>query len=490
MKILLVEDDQTTSSILTTALTAHHYTINHAADGDAGLKLAEAVEYDLILLDVMIPKLDGISLCKQLRAQGCQTPILLLAAKDSLSDRELGLDAGADDYVIKPFEIDELLERIRALQRRNTHRHAVQAATSKIWEKFKPRFMEQFAVLEQMAVALTADKLTDELQQHAVQEAHKLAGALGIFGSMQGSQLARELETLLRSQTPLGSEHADHVSAVVDLLQQVLQQSAKPVEQPAPVLHTPLILIVDDDLTLAERIRIEAIAWGLQVEVATDLQIARTAIAQTSPDVVLLDLNFPSPAERGMDLLQELMQRVPKIPVLVFTGQGGLEDRLQVSRLGECVFLQKPLPIYEILKAVTNLLTQQQTRHRNRVLAIDDAPAVLEKLCSLLQPLGIQVTALEQPQHFWQVLTATEPNLLILDLEMPGINGIELCQAVRSDPKWHDLPILFLSAHTEAKEIDRAFAAGADDYISKSVEETELVTRIIRRLRRAGFQES
>ncbi|HEY9654150.1 MAG TPA: response regulator [Crinalium sp.] len=217
------------------------------------------------------------------------------------------------------------------------------------------------------------------------------------------------------------------------------------------------------------------------------MAVARKAIVQVPPDAILLDLNFPG-ADNGFTLLRELMQRSPPIPVLAFTGQGDLASRLTVVRLGGCVFLQKPLPTYEILKAVTNVLRQTQVQHHNRVLVVDDDGAIAANLAHLLQPFGVEVTGLSDPHQFWEMLTATMPNLLLLDLEMPGFDGVDLCQAVRSDPKWQQLTILFLSTHTEATIVDRAFTAGADDYLFKAMAATELATRIIHRLKRSGFQ--
>jgi DNA-binding response OmpR family regulator len=95
-----------------------HYVVDMAADGEEGWLFLECSAYDLILLDVMLPKLDGIGLCQRLRRNGCMTPVLMLTAKDASSDRVMGLDAGADDYVVKPFDLPELLARIRALLRR------------------------------------------------------------------------------------------------------------------------------------------------------------------------------------------------------------------------------------------------------------------------------------------------------------------------------------------------------------------------------------
>ena len=118
MKILLVEDDDRIAEALAEALRDHHYTIDIAADGQSGRIFAELYPYDLVILDLMLPKLDGVSLCQQLRTQGYSTPILMLTARDSSSDKVVGLDAGADDYVVKPFDLPEIMARIRALLRR------------------------------------------------------------------------------------------------------------------------------------------------------------------------------------------------------------------------------------------------------------------------------------------------------------------------------------------------------------------------------------
>ena len=118
-KILLVEDDTLLGATLAKVLEANHYTIDLAIDGQAGLDLATVLEYDLILLDVQVPKLEGISLCRQLRSQGYGKPILLLTGNHSDADVVAGFDAGADDYISKPCAPEVLLARIRTLLRRS-----------------------------------------------------------------------------------------------------------------------------------------------------------------------------------------------------------------------------------------------------------------------------------------------------------------------------------------------------------------------------------
>lgn len=118
MRILLVEDDKRIAQALAETLTDQYYIVDIAADGEVGWDFLAAFTYDLIILDVMLPKLDGISLCQRLRNRGTMTPVLMLTAKDDSNDKVIGLDAGADDYVIKPFDLPELAARIRALLRR------------------------------------------------------------------------------------------------------------------------------------------------------------------------------------------------------------------------------------------------------------------------------------------------------------------------------------------------------------------------------------
>ncbi len=120
MKILLIEDDDRIAIPLAEALSDQHYAVDIAIDGEAGWDLIEAYQYSLILLDVMLPNLDGISLCQRLRQHRIQTPVLMLTARDTGTDKVMGLDAGADDYVVKPFDLKELLARLRALLRRGT----------------------------------------------------------------------------------------------------------------------------------------------------------------------------------------------------------------------------------------------------------------------------------------------------------------------------------------------------------------------------------
>ncbi|MFB2972946.1 response regulator [Aerosakkonema sp. BLCC-F183] len=620
IKILLVEEDSLLSATLAKVLEANGYAIDVASDGQTGLNLATALEYDVIVLDAQVPKLDGISLCRQLRSQNYPKPILLLTANDSDADVVAGFDAGADSYISKPCATEVLLASIRTLLRRsnafppgsmgkdssttltwgnlcldldsgrvtfgeqvisltateynllglfmrnpdrifsrsvildrlwgfddgptdraiithikdlrkklkagglaeemietvygmgyrlkpypqpasssvdnsgtdNTRKHKSsvgdRSAIDKVLERFQGVFKQQIAVLAQAKTALLAGNLAAQLQQTAKQEAHKLSGSLASFGYPEGSKLARSAEHLLMNDRPFAPAEITRLSEVVTALQEEL---AKPpitsTATPIPTVCRYRVLAIDDDTALTERLKAESEDWGLQMEIAPNLAAARSRLALSVLDVVLLDLSFPETEEDGLMLLQELKERSPHLPVIVFTARDSLADRLAVSRLGAKQFLHKPATSEQIFRAIARVLPKNQAL-QPKVLIVDDDPTMLTYLSALLTPWGLETIALSEPQRFWQMLLKTSPHLIILDLQMPQVSGLELCQVVRQDVQQGDLPILVVTAHTDADSLSQAFAAGADDFITKPVLGPELVTRVLSRIERTRWR--
>ena len=158
MRILVVEDEARVARYIGRALSEDACVVEVAKDGPTGLDLARTYDYDAIVLDLMLPLLDGLSVCRQLRATGKKTPVLILSARDMVEDRVRGLDAGADDYLIKPFAIEELMARLRALLRRQSTGIAVLAVgdltldpatrTTKRGGKLVQLTAKEFALLE------------------------------------------------------------------------------------------------------------------------------------------------------------------------------------------------------------------------------------------------------------------------------------------------------------------------------------------------------
>lgn len=124
MKILVVEDEKQLNDVIVRKLKIEGYTVDACFDGEEALSFIESIEYDAVVLDIMLPHIDGLSVLSQVRAKHIKTPIVLLTARSSVGDRIGGLDMGADDYLVKPFSLDELLARLRVVSRRTSQSYS------------------------------------------------------------------------------------------------------------------------------------------------------------------------------------------------------------------------------------------------------------------------------------------------------------------------------------------------------------------------------
>lgn len=154
MKLLVVEDERRLNALIIKVLEKEGFVAEGAYDGEEALELALLYEYDLILLDIMMPKLDGHGFIKALRNNQCHAPVLMLTAKDSLEDKVKGLDLGADDYLIKPFEFEELLARIRAILRRNSK--VISSNVFYLRERIYVDFAKKVVFKDEVALDLTS----------------------------------------------------------------------------------------------------------------------------------------------------------------------------------------------------------------------------------------------------------------------------------------------------------------------------------------------
>lgn len=359
------------------------------------------------------------------------------------------------------------------------------AAVASLWERFKESIIGQVDVLEQAIMALMEERLDHDLQRQAEREAHKLAGSLGMFGFAEGSRLAREMEYRLQGSVTLEQTQALPLAELVIALRRELERPAAREHVAAPLVvdSRPLLLVIDRDRELAERVAMAVTAQGMRTTIVTELASAREELRHARPTVALLDLSISGDTEDTLKLLEELTMCTPPVPVLTLASQESFTDRVEVARLGGRGFLHKPVSPTQISDMVTHL--QQQLRNNTpTVLAVDDDPHVLVTLQALLEPQGFRLTTLDDPQKFWETLTEVVPDVLVLDVDMPHVDGIALCRVIRNAPQWSALPVLFLTAHSDAATIQNVFAAGADDFVSKPIVGPELLTRITNRLER------
>jgi diguanylate cyclase (GGDEF)-like protein len=348
-----------------------------------------------------------------------------------------------------------------------------------IWQKHRAGVLERVGLIERAVSALTEGELDEQLRVEARRAAHSLIGSVGTFGFIRASEAARELELALAEPAPAHAPAMSTLIAVVrrELESEVLAPTSS--QRTEPVGDRLQVMVVDDDHELCERIATEAASREIHCDTVASPQEARTLCAEHSPAIVLLDLTFPPDGMAdAYALLSELSAATPPIPVLVLTGTGAFTDRVEAARRGT-----KSLQPAEVLDAVEQFLARDRLA-ATRVLVVDDDPAVLDAMCALLGPHDLEVSTLVDPLRFWETLEEVAPELLILDVDMPGVNGPELCRTVRNDPRWNRLAVIFATARTDTATVEEVFDAGADDYIAKPIVGPELISRVANRLER------
>jgi diguanylate cyclase (GGDEF)-like protein len=613
MKILLVEDDDMTRELLTEELSAARYVVEQAEDGELGLELASLWPYDLILLDLQIPKIDGLNVCRQLRNRGNTTPILMLTAQDAQEDIIAGLDTGADDYVTKPFEINQVLARIRALLRRGTNsgsqspsltwgklslnpatadvaydhkiitltpkeysllelflrnpqrvfsrstildhlwsmddyptegavtnlvkdlrnrlkRGGVQetviqtvyglgyrlknqapqteaapavdsatepelsAAASKnlalIAARFQASIQQRVSILEDVIRALQAGGVAPSQRSLACQEAHRLAGGLGTFGYEEGSALARQMEQLLKSEDALSEAAVTQLSQALLALKQAIAVAPQQIQGRAeaiPVEAKHLIAIhVGKDLVLSLKALAATCHWT--IETTSDVKSLLREASPSRADILLVGLNSDLPPDQKFADLVELHRQWPDLPIVVLSGCETLAERVQAVRHGVERYLVAPLTPEKLLDTLQELFTPPEDAE-SRVMVVDNDLEVCRTITELLTPWGLQVTTVQDSTQFWEVLRQTNPDLLILEQDMPKFSGVDLCQVVRKDSQYGDLPILMMTTYPDKLTVQQVFELGCDDLINKPIVSPELITRVLSRIERSRLRQ-
>lgn len=635
MKILLVEDDEIIAQTLGEILRDRHYIVDLVGEGDLGWEMIKTYDYDLIVLDIELPKLNGIELCQKLRSVGNQTPVLLLTAQNSDDQKVIGLDAGADDYVVKPFEITELLARIRVLLRRrnslgsqilrwkklslnsSTHqvvydqqvlnltpkeyrllelflrtgvqevrsqtssshnsvdnsevypasnqvltrdiildrlwdveeapnentvtahikdlrrklkqagadpniietvygvgyrlkpinsfkptnkpttsrlrkkpldnktletekvRQKTRAALKNVWHQYEETYRERLAILEKANHVWKTGILKGQLLKQAQWAAHKLAGSLGIYGFTRGSQLALEMEQLLKIQVEV--DHSKRFSQLLKALKSTLNLGFKLPLNPVN-RNRPVILAVDNQPGLAQQLLVEINATSMNFKRVSTPKELQEAL-QANLDGAILEFSLAECSTKMLNRLAQIINIKIPLPVILFRDHHNQGNRQKIARLGSHILLQQGTLDQKAIKEIIKTLYKSQTKVA-KVLAVDDDPQTLAAIANLLDPLTINLTILDNPLNFWQTIEGLKPDLLILDVKMPHLSGIELCQLLRNDLRWRELPILFFTVHNDLDTVYKILTAGANDCISKTLAPTELVPKIFNYLNR------
>jgi diguanylate cyclase (GGDEF)-like protein len=522
MRILLIDSDIIFSNHLKTYLNKQSYTVDIATNGQEGLEFIEVYNYALIILDIMLPKVDGISFCSQLRAKGVQISILILTERDTSYDKISALDAGADDYAKKSISLPELEAKIRALLRRKV----VNLSPILEWGNLKIDPKKNQVSYSNIKLNLTAKEyaLLDLLMRNS-EKIHSQGSILNQIWSLEnepasGDTLRTLIKRLRQKLKTVGStdlietiyglgyrlnpafqktnlikeDKKLHKSTLSQLnrlkvseidqvvITEITSDTAKG-ENHIRKIKSKLLIIGDDeefnnavlaDTVIREKINI----------IVTNNQLALEIIKDIEPDIIILDISTNNIIEEILLILDKLSEFFSQIPVIATISSDVAINQMMIKLRKIKFLLRKPVSSQNILETIIKILNPAK-KVEAKIMILDDDNLILRLLKTLLEPWGLQVHTLSNTLNFWESLESVTPDLLILDIQMPDINGIELCQLIRNDSKWAWMPILFLTGDRKSETIQNVFAAGGDDFVSKPVIPPELITRIFNRLERS-----
>lgn len=433
--------------------------------------------------------------------QDKRIPVIFCCGDTKKGDylKDLVRRLGVQLVLYKPLDPEELVRHTALMvgaavpRKKNEEEDEMTSRLRMLWDKYKPINLERLENVTRGLNGLQEGNLDEETRRNCEREAHKLAGGLGTFGFPKAALLSRELERALQANEAITPENVDRLMRLVDMIQQEIsgdvQASTKATaEETTPSgdgeLEVRLLLLLSEDESVAQEIGALASKLGAQVKQVTDWAQAREIWISQSPELVILDLAEDTSGER-FALYRDLGTRLTHVPVLALLSKANLANAETFTSLVGRTVLLKPLQENQLTAAAKKILSRAQAL-RTRILAVDDDPQILDALSSLLTPLRLEVNTLSDPLDFWDAVESAPPDLVILDIDMPFLNGIEICRSIRSNERWYQLPVIFLSVYNDTETINRLFLAGADDYVSKPFVGPELVTRISNRLARSG----
>jgi diguanylate cyclase (GGDEF)-like protein len=354
-------------------------------------------------------------------------------------------------------------------------RDALQA----LWRAHRP---DLEALIGDLRAAV--DDTTAACRERATRAAHRLAGSLGTFGLAEGTRQARQLEAVLGD----GDTELDRVAL------------ARSVDELADLVarFDGAVAAVPTDAAARRSRRERTVALvGFHAPVAAELVAAAGSRGLVAWTVDELAAVLEQADERAVDGVIVDIDRVELTagdrspwpasapPVVAVSAGRRLADRVAATRRGARRYVQQPAMAADIVASVETLWAPH--RHTATVVAVDDDPIILDTLRVLLVEEDVHLTAVDDQEQFWRAVHDHHPDVVILDVDMPGISGIELCRVLRSDDRWQQTGVIFLTAHRDPSTVHAVFEAGADDMVVKPIIGPELRARIASRIERTDL---
>jgi DNA-binding response OmpR family regulator len=496
MRILVAAESPAIAKSWCAMLAAQHYAIDTATDGQSAGRFIDTYEYDLLIINEVLPQLDGISLCRQVRNSGKQMPILLIAQHNDSHQRSIGLDAGADDYMVQPLHSEELVARMRALWRRGPTVNSptlswghLQLAASSRTVTFEQQILnltpKEYALLE----LLLHDNFTGKAgEMHRVFSYGVIIEHLWVGDDHPSEETVRTHMKGLRHKLKAAGMATDPIETVYGVGYRLRPSPILP-KISSPVVEQYLsLLIADPDSETAAKLAVLAQQAGLSVQTVIDIPMLFSTIASIEidrplyPPILVLELSIAQNLATACQVLTAVSSISSPLPVIIWSNCTDLATRQMVASSNARWFMPKSNTAQFVFQRVQKIVRQQKIVAEGKILVLHNDTSTLMSLHQTLEPLNFHLTSIKQPQLLWSTLAISNPDLLIIDLFSSDTSSLEVCQMIRQDTNWYHLPIIVLTQKFDIGTIQELFVAGVNDIWSKPIISPEIIISSVQKI--------
>jgi DNA-binding response OmpR family regulator len=491
MKILIAEDHFMLSSQLQKILVKQRFSVDVVQDGEVAKKYLELTHYDLLLLDISLPKIDGITLCESLRREGKAILILMLTGYNQIQDKVKGLNAGADDYLTKPFDPDELIARIQALLRRNQ----VEICPILHWGQLSLNQNLSQIYYEKLPLdlTLTEHKILELLllnPNHIFSRHNMIDRIWASHREIPSDETIKSHVKMLRKK--LRSLRLENLVKTVYGVgyclniefRDTLVQSAKlslNASSMAPRERTVLqksVIIYDEECFLGQPVQSALNMKPLGSNLLPDIQFNVDAISFSSmpslktylvdhhPDLLLIMIDNSCGYKSVLNFLKDIGSQLRSICWFFSTKNQVLALKEIPNTDANYPAINEDSSVYKYLDNVSFLLTTSHLMHSKkiRIFVFSTCHFIISKIQILAQENHYILTIMSTFEELWDIQNLTLPTILVMDSQFENFTGIELCQLVRHNPYFDHVPIAMIG-DGNPYILDEIIQSGIDYFI-------------------------
>ena len=359
---------------------------------------------------------------------------------------------------------------------------------------FSTQLPEKLRIIEEALNGLSQDEWDPQKAEHAAQLLHTLAGTAGTFGFSAIRAASKKTEVIIRSsikdcRIPAGSALADIREQFITLIS-ACKNSLASEAAPAVSSQTPFpirsdidtIFVLDNDPLFIDSLARQLRCYGYKVDAFSAPAGLVDALKTTTPFLIVVELSCFEHQHAGA--IAEIQNRqTPPIPVIYLSGRVDFNSRLQAVRAGGYAYFAKPVNVGRLVDYL-DLLTTRTPRAPFRILIVDDEQLLADYHATILQQAGMTAAVVTDPEQTLESLVDFRPELILMDVYMPGCSGMELANVIRQDETYIDIPIVYLSAETDIDRQLVAMGRGGDDFLTKPIRPDHLISSVTSRAER------